>query len=161
MLRAVVVRCSIWAWRRSISARPRATNMLTKVGAMSRMYKPTPIGAYTRTSSVCSMRSFRSVMRCLQATRPDDRPVIRPDDHLGTGAHQRAYLIAERGLEADDGRDLVARDREDPGTMTWFEIARHPVERMHPALQLGAKRHVLAEGHEVALGVGALDGPVG
>ena len=65
MLFAVVVRCCTCAWRRSISARPRATNMFTNVGPMSLRYRPTPIGAYTSTSSVCSMRSLCSLMRCL------------------------------------------------------------------------------------------------
>ena len=37
------------------------------------------------------------------------------DDRLRARVHERPHLVAERRLEADDGRDLVARDLEEPG----------------------------------------------
>ena len=46
--------------------------------------------------------------------RAGSHTLVRASPHLGPGVHQRANLISECRLEADDGRDLVARDLEDP-----------------------------------------------
>ena len=82
-------------------------------------------------------------------------------DHLRAGVHERPDLISERRLEADDRRDLVARDLEDPGRVARLEVARDAVELADAPLELGAERDVLAERYEVPLGVGPLDRAVG
>ena len=113
-LRAVVTRCCTSSWRRSISARPRATNMSTNCGAVSFKNKPTPIGAYSSNSSVRSIRSGFSVMavRSILARRPivaTSVPVIFELDRRGLGLGCRSLGTSSGG--ADERRRGRSRRR--------------------------------------------------
>ena len=59
-------RCSSRSWCAAAPAaggdRPRRARARRTSGAMSLMYRPAPIGAYSSTSSACSMRSLGSLM---------------------------------------------------------------------------------------------------
>ena len=55
VLRTVVTWRPICSWRRSTSARPRATNVSTTLGAASSTYRPAPSGANNTTSMARSM----------------------------------------------------------------------------------------------------------
>ena len=92
---AVVTRCCTSSWRRSISARPRDTNMSTNCGAVSFKKRPTPIGAYSSSSSVRSIRSGFSVMavRSILARRPSWRPRDRRSSTRPTCSRARVRSL--------------------------------------------------------------------
>ena len=109
---ADVQRLAPWSRSRCLRARVRSNSSVWACTApLASMSAEMPEIAACTTGRPVSAARICPIATCWAefAERAVGAVVRRHDDHLGAVAHERADLVAERRLEADDRRDLVAR----------------------------------------------------